>query len=117
MTSSQVSPSPRSKMTRARRASSARPVRLAARRLSSVYSESVSLIAFLMDAIIVYNCMLRATSKRLQILWQCVSQRHLSAVHKNWNNSNIALESGRDLHPDEVTLVFETPLSLLVAVV
>src|SRR6476661_114611 len=62
MTSSQVSPSPRSKMTRARRASSARPVRLAARRLSSVYSESVSLIAFLMDAIIVYNCMLRATS-------------------------------------------------------
>src|SRR2546421_4788214 len=61
-TSSQVWPSASSKISRARRASSARSVRLLARRVSSISSEFDNLIASLMDAIIVYKWLLQSTS-------------------------------------------------------
>src|SRR5437762_157125 len=60
--SSHVWPSANSKIKRARRASSARPVRLAARRSSSIRSTFVSSMASLMDAIIVYTWLLQSTS-------------------------------------------------------
>src|SRR5229473_2681448 len=61
-TSSHVWPSARSKISRARRASSARCDRLLARRVSSISSEFVKVIASLMDAIIVYKWLLQSTS-------------------------------------------------------
>src|SRR5437660_5153665 len=61
-TSSQVWPSASSKISRARRASSARSVRLLARRVSSISSEFDNLKASLMDAIIVYEWLLQSTS-------------------------------------------------------
>jgi hypothetical protein len=61
-TSSQVWPSARSKMSRARRASSARFVRLLARRVSSISSQFVNVIVSLMDTIIVYKWLLQSTS-------------------------------------------------------
>src|SRR5258708_6341197 len=61
-TSSQVWPSASSKISRARRASSARSVRLLARRVSSISSEFDNVIASLMDAIIVYKWLLQSTS-------------------------------------------------------
>src|SRR5229473_4012305 len=60
-TSSQVWPSASSKISRARRASSARSVRLLARRVSSISSEFDSVMASLMDAIIVYKWLLQST--------------------------------------------------------
>jgi len=48
-------PSASSKISRARRESSARPVRLVARRVNSLSSEFVRVIASLMDTIIVYK--------------------------------------------------------------
>ncbi len=60
-TSSQVWPSASSKISRARRESSARPVRLVARRVSSLSSEFVRVIASLMDTIIVYKWLLQST--------------------------------------------------------
>src|SRR6266853_2998527 len=60
-TSSQVWPSASSKISRARRASSARSVRLWARRVSSISSEFDSVMASLMDAIIVYKWLLQST--------------------------------------------------------
>src|SRR2546429_4279981 len=59
--SSHVWPSASSKIKRARRASSARPVRLAARRSSSIRSTFVSSMASLLDAIIVYKWLLQST--------------------------------------------------------
>src|SRR6516165_9389913 len=59
-TSSQVWPSARSKMRRARRASSARFVRLLARRVSSISSQFVNVIVSLMDTIIVYKWLLQS---------------------------------------------------------
>jgi hypothetical protein len=61
-TSSQVWPSASNKINRARRASSARSVRLLARRVSSISSEFVNTIASLIDAIIVYKWLLQSTS-------------------------------------------------------
>src|ERR1700735_5002217 len=61
-TSSQVWPSASNKISRALRASSARSVRLLARRVSSISSEFVKVIASLIDAIIVYNWLLQSTS-------------------------------------------------------
>src|SRR5580700_2629677 len=61
-TSSQVWPSANNKISRARRASSARLVRLLARRVSSISSEFVNVIASLIDAIIVYKWLLQSTS-------------------------------------------------------
>src|SRR5260370_41770254 len=61
-TSSQVWPSASSKISRARRASSARSVRLWARRISSISSEFDNVMASLMDAIIVYKWLLQSTS-------------------------------------------------------
>src|ERR1700674_1522180 len=63
-TSSHVWPSANSKISRARRASSARSVRLLARRVNSISSEFVNVIASLMDAIIVYKWLLQSTSAR-----------------------------------------------------
>src|SRR6266446_226734 len=60
-TSSQVWPSASSKISRARRASSARSVRLWARRISSISSEFDNVMASLMDAIIVYKWSLQST--------------------------------------------------------
>src|SRR5882762_1614491 len=60
-TSSQVWPSASSKISRARRASSARSVRLWARRVSSISSEFDNVMASLMDAIIVYKWLLQST--------------------------------------------------------
>ena len=65
-TSSQVWPSASSKISRARRASSARSVRLLARRVSSISSEFDNLMASLMDAIIVYKWLLQSTSRNLE---------------------------------------------------
>src|SRR5260370_20528125 len=62
-TSSHVGPSARSKISRARRASSARCDRLLARRVSSISSEFVKVIASLMDAIIVYKWLLQSTRR------------------------------------------------------
>ena len=53
--SSHVWPSASSKISRARRASSARSVRLLARRVSSIRSAFVRVMASVMDAIIVYK--------------------------------------------------------------
>src|SRR5436190_24263444 len=64
-TSSQVWPSANSKISRARRASSARSVRLWARRVSSISSEFDNVMASLMDAIIVYKWLLQSTSPDL----------------------------------------------------
>src|SRR5580700_9408153 len=61
-TSSQVWPSASSKISRARRASSARSVRLVARRVNSLSSEFVRVIAYLMDSIIVHKWLLQSTS-------------------------------------------------------
>src|SRR5467141_562909 len=61
-TSSHVWPSASSKISRARRASSARSVRLLARRVSSISSEFDNVMASLMDAIIVYKWLLQSTS-------------------------------------------------------
>src|SRR5437660_8997575 len=71
-TSSQVWPSASSKISRARRASSARSVRLLARRVSSISSEFDNLMASLMDAIIVYEWLLQSTSVGLLMLGQSV---------------------------------------------
>src|SRR6267142_7290116 len=60
-TSSHVWPSASSKISRARRASSARSVRLLARRVSSISSEFDNVMASLMDAIIVYKWLLQST--------------------------------------------------------
>src|SRR5436190_5864065 len=60
-TSSQVWPSASSKISRARRESSARSVRLLARRVSSISSEFDNVMASLMDAIIVYKWLLQST--------------------------------------------------------
>src|SRR6267154_1516495 len=60
-TSSQVWPSASSKISRARRASSARSVRLLARRVSSISSEFVNVIVSLIDTIIVYKWLLQST--------------------------------------------------------
>src|SRR6266436_684393 len=62
-TSSQVRPSASSKINRARRASSARSVRLWARLVSSISSEFVNVIASFMDTIIVYKWLLQSTSE------------------------------------------------------
>src|SRR5713101_2410614 len=61
-TSSHVWPSASSKISRARRESSARSVRLLARRVSSISSEFDNVMASLMDAIIVYKWLLQSTS-------------------------------------------------------
>src|SRR6267378_3894543 len=63
-TSSQVWPSASSKISRARRASSARSVRLWARRVSSISSEFDNVMASLMDAIIVYKWLLQSTRRK-----------------------------------------------------
>src|SRR5713226_6677262 len=63
-TSSHVWPSASSKISRARRESSARSVRLLARRVSSISSEFDNVMASLMDAIIVYKWLLQSTSVR-----------------------------------------------------
>src|SRR6266853_267505 len=60
-TSSHVWPSASSKISRARRASSARFVRLLARRVSSISSEFDNVMASLMDAIIVYKWLFQST--------------------------------------------------------
>src|SRR5262250_784734 len=60
-TSSQVWPSASNKISRARRASSARPVLLVARRINSLSSAFVRVIASLMDTIIVYKWLLQST--------------------------------------------------------
>src|SRR5260370_25322996 len=62
-TSSHVWPSASSKISRARRESSARSVRLLARRVSSISSEFDNVMASLMDAIIVYKWSLQSTSR------------------------------------------------------
>ena len=49
-------------MTRARRAASARPVRLLTCRLSSIRSRFVRIIVLVMNTIIVYKWMLQSTS-------------------------------------------------------
>src|ERR1019366_5106550 len=67
-TSSHVWPSASSKISRARRASSARSVRLLARRVNSISSEFVNVIAPLMVAIIVYKWLLRSTSRNARSL-------------------------------------------------
>src|SRR5712692_9245750 len=61
-TISHVWPSASSKISRARRESSARSVRLLARRVSSISSEFDNVMASLMDAIIVYKWLLQSTS-------------------------------------------------------
>src|SRR5713101_6420648 len=61
-TLSHVWPSASSKISRARRESSARSVRLLARRVSSISSEFDNVMASLMDAIIVYKWLLQSTS-------------------------------------------------------
>src|SRR6267142_316903 len=63
-TSSHVWPSASSKISRARRASSARSVRLLARRVSSISSEFDNVMASLMDAIIVYKWLLQSSSNK-----------------------------------------------------
>src|SRR6185436_10533927 len=60
--SSHVYPSANSKTSRARRASSARPVRLVACLVSSTLSVFVRLMAFGMNAIVVYKWLLQSTS-------------------------------------------------------
>src|SRR6266849_9753207 len=67
-TSSHVWPSASSKISRARRASSARSVRLLARRVSSISSEFDNVMASLMDAIIVYKWLLQSTRPPLHVL-------------------------------------------------
>src|SRR5712691_11769339 len=67
-TSSHVWPSASSKISRARRASSARFVRLLARRVSSISSEFDNVMASLMDAIIVYKWLLQSTRSLLLIV-------------------------------------------------
>src|SRR5437016_5521801 len=76
-TSSHVWPSASSKISRARRASSARFVRLLARRVSSISSEFDNVIASLMDAIIVFKWLLQSTSAPGI---DCVSMRGASVV-------------------------------------
>src|SRR5258708_17715482 len=61
--SSHVWPSASSKISRARRESSARSLRLLARRVSSISSEFDNVMASLMDAIIVYKWLLQSTSE------------------------------------------------------
>ncbi len=61
-TSSHVWPSASNKINRARRASSARSVRLVARRVNSLSSEFVKVIASLMDTTTVYKWLLQSTS-------------------------------------------------------
>src|SRR5262245_52007799 len=56
---SQVRPSASSRITRARRAASARPVRLVACFISSMRSRFVRVIVFIMNTIIVYKWMLQ----------------------------------------------------------
>src|SRR6266436_10251182 len=101
-TSSQVWPSASSKISRARRASSARSVRLLARRVSSISSEFDNVMASLMDAIIVYKWLLQSTS----------SDDTSNREHWNWGNAhadatderagqsgrNSDLLAGRDRH-------------------
>jgi hypothetical protein len=53
---------PNSKISRARRASSARSVLLLARRVSSIRSALVNLIVAVIDAVIVYKWLLQAIS-------------------------------------------------------
>src|SRR6476469_9850301 len=60
--SSHVWPSANSKTSRARRSSSARPVRLLACLVSSLLSVFVRLMAFGMTAIVVYKWLLQSTS-------------------------------------------------------
>src|SRR2546430_360002 len=60
-TSSHVWPSASSKISRARRASSARSVRLLTRRVNSICSDFVNVIASLMNTIIVYKWLLHNT--------------------------------------------------------
>src|SRR5258708_36263907 len=62
-TSSQVWAPGKSKISRDRRESSARSVRLLARRVSSISSEFDNVIASLMDAIIVYKWLLQSTRR------------------------------------------------------
>src|SRR5713226_5508844 len=62
-TLSHVWPSASSKISRARRESSARSVRLLARRVSSISSEFDNVMASLMDAIIVYKWLLQSTRR------------------------------------------------------
>src|SRR5205807_864962 len=66
--SSHVWPSASSKISRARRASSARSVRLLARRVSSIRSAFVRVMASVMDAIIVYKWLLQSTRNAAQNL-------------------------------------------------
>src|SRR6478736_5762742 len=66
--SSHVWPSANSKTSRARRASSARPVRLLACLVSSLLSVFVRLMAFGMTAIVVYKWLLQSTSASLDAL-------------------------------------------------
>src|SRR5450755_4018809 len=61
--SSHVWPSASSNISRARRAPSARSVRLLARRVSSMRSAFVRVMASVMDAIIVYKWLLQSTSR------------------------------------------------------
>src|SRR5208283_6235418 len=59
--SSHVWPSAKSNISRARRTSSARSVRLLARRVSSIRSAFVKVMASVMDVIIVYKWLLQST--------------------------------------------------------
>src|SRR5208282_1425830 len=90
-TSCQVWPSASSKISRARRASSARSVRLWARRVSSLSSAFVNVIASLMDAIIVYKWLLRATRRRRNCpfaqLW-CIAEWYVDTNGTGTHMSN-----------------------------
>src|SRR6266446_2458121 len=81
-TSSQVWPSASSKISRARRASSARSVRLWARRVSSISSEFDNVMASLMDAIIVYKWLLQSTSCRRHRLFNDGQAAERNSYHE-----------------------------------
>src|SRR6266852_6156303 len=93
-TSSQVWPSASSKISRARRASSARSVRLWARRVSSISSEFDSVMASLMDAIIVYKWLLQSTSSSVPRGLLGWSRIGAQAVRARGRVPALAAESG-----------------------
>src|SRR6476659_10128889 len=92
--SSHVWPSANSKTSRARRASSARPVRLLACLVSSLLSVFVRLMAFGMTAIVVYKWLLQSTS--IYMLTTIELDHHLSReadeIHDVRTDRLLALE-------------------------
>src|SRR5260370_25463919 len=90
-TSSHVRPSASSKISRARRASSARSVRLSARRVSSISSEFDNVMASLMDAIIVYKRLLQSNNQRTLHPKQVALEKNFGAETPRERNCQLSL--------------------------